>query len=605
MLNPNARSLYTSALTPPPGMVFDKAIGTTFSLDPMTLLAVPVHLALLASDRGGNALRDGIAVLEAVRRLAGRVTIYAQRGRMQVPKQNHALYGLLESMVVEVTAPRGGVFHPKLWLLRFVDPSESEQPLLRLMVLSRNLTADRSWDLALQLEGHPGGRQRSANRELGELIAWLPDAASVDIPDSRRDQAEGLADELRRTDWELPPGFDSVEFLVFGRKRRTWSPERANRLAIISPFCTEEALGHLAGRSRNADVLLSRPETLTDLAPATLGRFGRCLVLDDAAETEDGEEAEEATDRDTLGLHAKAFIFERGWDTHLVMGSANATNAAIMASKNVEVLVELVGKRSRVGGIDKLLDTDGLGEVLVEFVPPQDPDEADADRVAAQQSLEDAREVIAASALAVRCERCDGATPTWRLTLVGGVTGLEAVESARVWPITVSRDHAADLSLLIEAGEVTLGDFAPASLSGLIGFDLRSAYPDVYLRFALNLPVEGLPEERDAAILQTVVRNRDGFLRYLLLLLGGIGEEGLPPVVGGAANTGQWNGRALETLPLLEELTRAYCREPERLREVAEVVKKLTEGDGEDSVVPPEFLELWRVFDAALGNRHE
>ena len=31
MLNPNSRSLYTSALTPPPGMIFDEAIATTFS----------------------------------------------------------------------------------------------------------------------------------------------------------------------------------------------------------------------------------------------------------------------------------------------------------------------------------------------------------------------------------------------------------------------------------------------------------------------------------------------------------------------------------------------------------------------------------------------
>jgi hypothetical protein len=31
MLNPNSRSLYTSALTPPPGMIFDEAVATTFS----------------------------------------------------------------------------------------------------------------------------------------------------------------------------------------------------------------------------------------------------------------------------------------------------------------------------------------------------------------------------------------------------------------------------------------------------------------------------------------------------------------------------------------------------------------------------------------------
>ena len=45
MLNPNNRSLYTSALTSPPGMMFDEAIATSFSLDPAFLLQAPVYLA--------------------------------------------------------------------------------------------------------------------------------------------------------------------------------------------------------------------------------------------------------------------------------------------------------------------------------------------------------------------------------------------------------------------------------------------------------------------------------------------------------------------------------------------------------------------------------
>ena len=43
MLNPNSRSLYTSALTPPPGMMFDEAVATTFSMDPALLLR---HLSI-------------------------------------------------------------------------------------------------------------------------------------------------------------------------------------------------------------------------------------------------------------------------------------------------------------------------------------------------------------------------------------------------------------------------------------------------------------------------------------------------------------------------------------------------------------------------------
>ena len=125
MLNPNSRSLYTSALTPPPGMIFDEAVATTFSMDPALLLEAPVYLALMAAD--GQTDPDSLSVLEAIRRYSKRITVYVQRGRIQVPQiaKPNPLFGLLEEMVVEVTAPGGGVFHPKVWAIRFVSPDQN------------------------------------------------------------------------------------------------------------------------------------------------------------------------------------------------------------------------------------------------------------------------------------------------------------------------------------------------------------------------------------------------------------------------------------------------------------------------------------------------
>ncbi len=152
MLNPNSRILYTSALTPPPGMIFDEAVATTFSMDPALLLEVPVYLALMAAD--GQTDPDPLAVLEAIRRYSKRITVYVQRGRIQVPQiaKPNPLFGYLEDMVVEVTAPGGGVFHPKVWAIRFINPDQNSA-MYRLVVLTRNMTTDQSWDLSLQIEG--------------------------------------------------------------------------------------------------------------------------------------------------------------------------------------------------------------------------------------------------------------------------------------------------------------------------------------------------------------------------------------------------------------------------------------------------------------------
>lgn len=369
MLNPNSRSLYTSALTPPPGMIFDEAVATTFSMDPALLLEAPVYLALMAAD--GQTDPDPLSVLEAIRRYSKRITVYVQRGRIQVPQiaKPNPLFGFLEEMVVEVTAPGGGVFHPKVWAIRFVSPDQSSS-MYRLVVLTRNMTTDQSWDLSLQLEGTIAGRKSKSNKPLAHFFKTLPDLATGTTEPGRSEQALRFADELHRVQWELPDGFDKLTFYLPGTKAYDWEPPMANRMAVISPFCSDEALRALTRKTKAADALISRPESLSALKKETLELFTQCLHLDDAAETEDGEEDHAIELPIATGLHAKVYLFETRFYsdyTHVIMGSANATNAALNASKNVEILVELVGRKSKVGGIDELLGADGLGEYLVDF----------------------------------------------------------------------------------------------------------------------------------------------------------------------------------------------------------------------------------------------
>jgi hypothetical protein len=52
---------------------------------------------------------------------------------------------------------------------------------------------------------------------------------------------------------------------------------------------------------------------------------------------------------------------------------------------------------------------------------------------------------------------------------------------------------------------------------------------------------------------------------------------------------------------LLEDMVRAWSREPERLRDVQRVVERLRgETDENGAVVPPDFDALWAVFEQAL-----
>ena len=374
-------------------------------------------------------------------------------------------------------------------------------------------------------------------------------------------------------------------------------------MAVISPFCSDQVLRTLAKQSKSADALISRPESLSALKKETLALFTHCLHLDEAAETEDGEEDDTAEHPLATGLHAKVYLFETRYYsdyTHVIMGSANATNAALNAAKNIEILVGLVGKKSKVGGIDELLGADGLGEYLVDFDTTRET-VIDAVRKEAEDCVERARSRLSEVALSIACSP-GSKEGLWALLLTGKIPSLDGIVGASAWPITVTRDFSVNIVGNDSHDQIKLGEFSASSVTGLIAFELKTNHPNVTARFVLNLPVIGVPEERDSAILQTVISNQDGFIRYLLLLLGDDMASGLDS--GSGSGWAKWLARLAEgeDIPLLEELTRTYSRHPERLSEISGLVRDLSQGS-QNAIVPEDFLNLWTVFESAIGAR--
>lgn len=332
MLDPNSRSLLVDSLRPPAGYAFTSGLATTYTLDLTTLLSVPLHLALFSSGNRKEMLQDGVALLEALRRTTDKLAIFCQQGRIVAPNLPHVLYGLLETCVVEVNAPNGGVFHPKLWVLRFQNQADSDDVLLRLLVLSRNLTNDRSWDLSLRVDGVPGKRTVSPNRPLADLLSSLNGLGAVIPPARIKEQCSLLADEVRRTPWELPGSFESLAFHAIGLARKPWMPKPSKRLAGVSPFVSAQALESLAQTAQQPVVLVSRPDELARIPAQTLERFEAVKVLHESAETDDGDDAT-ASEPLTCGLHAKAYVVEDGWKTTLFLGSANATAPSLLSGQ--------------------------------------------------------------------------------------------------------------------------------------------------------------------------------------------------------------------------------------------------------------------------------
>lgn len=604
-LDPEARVLYGESLAAPSGYVFDAAVATTYSLDFETALAAPVSLALFAAENRTEILAAPLALLEGAERMADRLAVYCDAGHIQAQTRPQSrLCSLLERMIVEVTAPQGGAFHPKIWVLRFRPQSGTGAGKMRLLVLSRNLTRDRSWDISLRLDGDITRRAGPINRPIVDLLKRLPRITVQPVSEAARALTLDVAGDLNRVAWELPEHFDTLSLAVNGLGSEVWSPSVCARMGVISPFCDETTLKQLARLSREKAVLVGRSDELAACSADTLALFERVTVLDEMAATEDGEETEPES---LQGLHAKAFIQEIGWDTVLTVGSGNATQAALANRKvvnNVEVFATLTGKTSKVGSVENILGAQGFGRLLCPYVAGELSADA-ASTKAAERRLEDARRQICKAGLVLRCEGAPAAGDEaggWRvwLTCVRPLA-MDSLASVFIWPITRGEGHRRDvLAILGAGGEVDLGVMPLADLTRFIAFQLTDADSEARLLFSVGLPMEGVPAERHAAIFRSIITNRDAFFRYLRLLLSDLGDPFAAALAARSAGEGAWGRGGGDDMPLLEDLVRALCAGDGRLIAVERLISRLAVDDTEAGPVPAEFRALWEAFRSAM-----
>lgn len=614
MLNPESRLIYLDELKPPPGYFLDRAVGTTFSLDLMTLLIAPLAMVFYEWQEGDRDLGSRVEVIEALRRVSGNLAIFCQKGRIAVPKQATLLYSYLEPVVVEVQPEGGGVFHPKTWLLRF---TAKDQPVIyRFLCLSRNLTFDNSWDTVLSLEGELQEHRKvgySINGPLRDFVRALPGLAQRELSPQIRDNIELMAEEAGRVIFEAPPGFNrDFAFVPSGIKGYRYPRlfgKKCSRLALISPFVSYDWLmqGPPAGRDHN---LITREESLDVLSRQqyeALSERYSLYTMHDTAQSPDGERTDEVlpspAGEDRSGLHAKLYVVEDGGAVSLATGSANATNAAFRG-RNVEFMVKLYGRKRRCG-IDSLFGSDPdqpfPGKLFQRYEKPAGLQEEVAIQRKLDEILEIARNDLLACDLSGQVHREDKGLYSLVLSAAGWQDSLAAINCS-CYPITLKEDYACELKKPGDAGQIAFSGLPPASLTSFIAFRLKARYEgrEGALTFVLSLPVEGMPEEREREILYNLIKSREQFIRYLLFLLAD--EQDIPQLRDLVATVG--NGGVKErapeiSLPLFEELVRAYSREPGKIMRIAGLVSELRQSEKGEKLLPEGFRRVWAVIEGA------
>lgn len=604
MLNPQDRNLLLETLRPPAGYMLDHAIGCTFSLDLHALLTTPLAFTFFDwEEESGNITSDPLALLESVRRNADRISIFCQAGQISVPRKQERIFAYLENSVYEVLPPTAnGVFHSKIWLIRYTH--EIEPIHYKFICLSRNLTFDKSWDTVLVLDGLLSERVNAygINNPIGDFIQQLPNL-SISSPDQETiNKVEQMQYEVRRVLFEPPEGIEKFSFHpigISGYKNFKFDPPK-RRILAMSPFLSDNFVEKLIERRKDC-VLISLQESLEKINIKTLQQYEKVFTLSRDAESEESEEEmiEETNTPLLSGLHAKLFVMDDGRKANVWTGSANATDAAF--NINVEFLVCLRGRLVDLG-IDRLLDQEGnntsFADLLQEYQVEEDPPPPDTIQKELEKSLREVRLALISGNLCAEYTSIEN-TQEFQLEIKTDPEkniSLNPNVKIRCWPITLSYNHAL-LSKFYQGQNLNFGKVSLGAITAFFAFELECSYNNQTCteRFVTKLKLVGEPEGRLQKLLRSLLKNKSQVLRLLLLLLAdqSVSINKLIDIHRHLGNAESSSESMPTGIPLLESLMKALAQNPEKLDRINRLVEDLCRTDEGQDLFPKEFMQVW------------
>ena len=586
MLNPkNNRLDYGSILSPPPNYQLDFAVGATYSLDLDALVGASISLGL-STENDTNLNTNPIFLLEALRTTGDKVALFCESGQIKLPNKTTKLHILLEDMVFQVTNNNDtkhssyASFHPKIWLIRYIN--HENDAIYHFVILSRNLTFDRSWDLSFSMDGKITDKKTNKNNPLSTFLEYLS-AYSTDM--AKTEKIRQMTRELEFVQFELNSSvFEGFEFIVNGiegakpiQDYQLFKSNSLEKLLVMSPFLSKEVIKDFNKRknSKSKAILITRLNSLGPLKDENLDDFKFYALKDEVI---DGESLLSEDSCQKQDIHAKMYVVEKRTYTDLYLGSMNASDNGL--NRNVEFMI-LLWARKRRFNIDKLL---------------KDIFNDDKDNPFQLVNMDDIKIDI------------DKGNDLNRI--VKGIVRLNAsskvISNEDKYDIEVEfekdcRDHDIEIKALLSnksekfAKRIVFKNLTKDQLSEF--FVITITKGEDTINRVIKIPVENLPEDRQNDVISDVVNDKTAFIRYVAFLLGD--EYVLSSLEeSGDGESGPQISFTMQLPELYEKMLKAAMYAPEKFAEIEFLIKTLS-GDG---VVPEGFEELYNTFKEVIGD---
>lgn len=606
MLNPNNDRLdYGQILAPPAGYNLDFAVGTTYSLNLDALVGASLALGL-SEETDSELMNNPVCLLEALRSTGDNVALFCEGGQIHMPNRVTPLYILLEKMVFSVKTPKSkGIaaypsFHPKFWLIRYRNNDGDLR--YRVIVLSRNLTFDRNWDIAYYMDGHVTEDTTDKNEPVCDFLRYL--AAQLPDTESGKDKTKkirALIRELPNVIFEpLEKAFYDYEFIPNGVRRASGGvyqfdetdlfKDTFHEILIISPFLSGSVIRDFNDRNTRSLIndarymLITREMSLGRLKPEDVSHFQiytmRDAVID--GETAISDEAQEIQKQD---IHAKIYMIRKYSSSDLYLGSLNASHNAVYG--NIEFMIRLRSKR-------RYLDMDKLAASL--FGTEKDGSDNPFQEVTLQTAIieEEDEPTKALDAVVKEINRSNpsAAVHPEDEEYYSASVHFEACDTKgyqiSIRPLLSRRTEEFSRDVLFTRLTITqLSEFYVIGVSD----------GEQTVERILIIPTDGLPDDREKQVVSSVVNDRDCFYRYIAFLLGDDSILSMLEINNAGVEADDTMSRQVYHVPALyEKMLQTAAVNPEKFKGIEYLMKTISE----DGIIPEDFKKLYETFKKAV-----
>lgn len=629
MLNPRNKSehlIYGDVLTPPADYpVLEKAIATTYSLDISALVSCMVPLAF-SDDVNSRLFQNKVSTLTALRNLSEKLVVFCDPSQIKTLKtRNQEFAILLEKMIIPVMLKQVGdiypSFHPKMWLLQFTN--EKKEHSYRLIVLSRNISYDRCYDISLVLESFTEKRGKGATersfkktKAILDYLQYLKTVSEISqeqlkiindlIKQMEKEQVGFKVDNsiFDEDDWDIYPFYENT-FRKAGKlfeKTVLKNKEGYKKILVMSPFLSKETLTSLQkallkkNSSEKRIKLITRQDSINGIDANNYSYIdfyvlnpnaitGETTKINDDLEVEQEEQNKESisSEEKLHDIHAKIFLTESKDEKELFVGSANATNSAF--KWNNELLIRLGTSHSSMT-VDKFFKD--LNTEKENMFVPAELKLTESEDLTNQKEIESAVRKIS------------------HINAKGEVIQVEDKYSIKI--SFDSNPQIDGINIMISPISAKIFKeikpeilFENLDLSNISEFYLLIAEKEntkgtAHIERLIKIPTDNIPyEERDRILINQIIKDKETFTEYITLLLSSDSISTKLELNELKQTSSTWKITNTQ-MPLYETLLKASVSNPKAvlsLQKDLELIKN-------PEVISEDFKKLYNEFKWAI-----